>query len=92
MVNKMKNYEVTSDLWDIANFIGKALHGIATGATFTDKDAKDTIDTICAIAKLGTDYIVDNEDKVRELRDFLNAISNAGKGSIDLLCSKSEDW
>ena len=52
---------------------------------FTEKDTKHTIDAMSAVAKLGTDYIVNNEDKSKEIRDFFYAISDAGKGTIDYM-------
>ena len=79
----MNNYDAINDLFDIANFIGKALHSIATGREFTEKDAKDAIDAISAVRKLGTDFIIDTKDESKEIRDFFNAISEIGKSGID---------
>ena len=81
----MNNLEKISDIWDAASFIGKALHGIATSRAFTEKDAKDAIDAMSAIAKLGTNYLANNEDESKEIRELFNAISEAGKGTIDYI-------
>jgi hypothetical protein len=83
----MSNYEKISDFWDIAYFIGKALDGIANERPFTDKDAKDALDAMSAVAKLGSDYLAINEDESKAIRDFFNAISEAGKGTIDYIGS-----
>jgi type IV secretory pathway ATPase VirB11/archaellum biosynthesis ATPase len=84
-VNRVTNFEKISDIWDAASFIGKALHGIATNRPFTEKDAKDAIDAMSAVAKLGSDYLAVNEDESKEIKDFFNAISDAGKGTIDYI-------
>jgi hypothetical protein len=81
----VNNFERVSDIWDAASFIGKALHGIATNRPFTEKDAKDAIDAMSAVAKLGSDYLAANEDESKEMRGFFYAISDAGKGTIDYI-------
>ena len=83
----MSNLEKFSDAWDIASFIGKALYGIANNRPFTEKDAKDAIDAVNAVAKLGTDYIVSNHDESKNYRDFFNIISEVGKSGIDMIPS-----
>ena len=79
----MNDISKVNDFLDVANFIGKALHGIATGRDFTKQDAKDAVDAISAAAKLGTDYIIDNENDSRDIREFFNLISNVGKNGLD---------
>ena len=81
----MSDFEKLCDLLDVAYFIGKALDGIANERPFTDKDAKDAIDAMSAIVKLGTDYFINNEDESKVIMDFFNAISEAGKGTIDYI-------
>jgi len=90
----MNNLEKISDIWDVASFIGKALHGIATNRPFNDNDAKDAIETITAVAKLGTDYIVDSNDESKDLREFFNIISDVGKSGIEMVSSDNggSEW
>jgi hypothetical protein len=87
-VNKL---DTISDILDIANFIGKALYGIATEREFTNEDIKNAINAISAAGKIGTGYLLKNDDEIEIMREFFKSLSEAGNGSVDLICSESED-
>jgi len=85
----VNNLDTISDFLDIADFIGKALHCIATGRAFTEEDAKCAIDAISAAAKISAELTLDNYNEVEEMRRFFNLISESGKDGIDLLSGKN---
>jgi len=87
---KMSKLDTANDLFDIAYFIGKALHGIATGREFTDQDAKDAMDAVSGAAKIGSRNFAKNEAENEEIRKFFELITETGKGSIDYIRSNEE--
>ena len=74
----MDTFEKASNTYDVAKFIVKALHGIATERAFTKNDAKDAVDAIGAVAKLGY-------SKDKEFVDFTNALQEFAKSGMDLV-------
>jgi len=71
-IDKVANY------LDIAMFVGKALHGIATGREFTVQDAKDATDAMNAVGQLAMSGL--NE---KEAADLMNAFAEATKSAMD---------
>ena len=72
----MNNLEKFGSALEIANFIGKALHGMATGRDVTKQDTKDAVDAVKAIAKLAT-------QENRDATDFFDMLADATKNTMD---------
>lgn len=77
----MNNLEKASNAYDVAKFIVKALHGIATDQPFTKNDAKDAVNAIGAVAKLGYSEDID-------FVDFTNALQEFAKSGMDFVDPK----
>jgi hypothetical protein len=74
----MNQSEKASNYFDIAHFIGKALHGIATGKEFTVQDAKDATNAISAVGQLAM-----SEPSEKEVAELMKAFAEAIKSMLD---------
>ena len=84
----MDKLENATNYSQFAYFIGKALHGIATGKEFTVQDAKDATDAINAVGQLAMDEI--NE---KEAAQLMRLLTDATKSTLDAISpAKPGSW
>lgn len=76
----MNKTEETINYYHVAKFLGKALHGIATGKEFTVQDAKDATDAISAVGQLGMLKMGE-----KEAIELIRILAEATKSTLDVM-------